>query len=149
MRLCRFERGSAIEIGFYADESVVPLQAAADACGVKITASDSLLSYLPGGDTRGAVVELQKQVEALSNADRDKLAVAVTDVSLLVPVPVPSKLLLLAGNYAKHIEEGGGRAEERAKTFPYVFMKPPLTTLTDPGRPVRIPAVSRDHVDWE
>jgi 2-keto-4-pentenoate hydratase/2-oxohepta-3-ene-1,7-dioic acid hydratase in catechol pathway len=56
---------------------------------------------------------------------------------------------LLAGNYSKHIEEGGGKAEERAKTFPYVFMKPPTTTLTHPGHPVRIPEVSPDHVDWE
>ncbi len=57
--------------------------------------------------------------------------------------------MLLAGNYAKHIEEGGGRAEERARTFPYVFMKPPLTTLTNPGDPIRIPAVSPDFIDWE
>ena len=28
-------------------------------------------------------------------------------------------------------------------------MKPPSTTLTDPGKPVRIPAVSPDHIDWE
>lgn len=28
-------------------------------------------------------------------------------------------------------------------------MKPPLTTLTNPGDPVRIPEVSPDHVDWE
>ncbi len=57
--------------------------------------------------------------------------------------------MLLAGNYSAHIEEGGGRAEERANTFPYVFMKPPLTTLTHPGDPVKVPAVSPDHVDWE
>lgn len=57
--------------------------------------------------------------------------------------------MLLAGNYAEHIEEGGGKAEERAKTFPYVFMKPPSTTLTNPGDPVVIPAVSPDRIDWE
>ncbi|MDP7305410.1 MAG: fumarylacetoacetate hydrolase family protein, partial [Pirellulaceae bacterium] len=61
----------------------------------------------------------------------------------------PRKLFLLAGNYAKHIEEGGGIAAERAETFPYLFMKPPTTTLTDPGRPVIIPNVSPNHVDWE
>jgi 2-keto-4-pentenoate hydratase/2-oxohepta-3-ene-1,7-dioic acid hydratase in catechol pathway len=70
-------------------------------------------------------------------------------VSILVPVANPSKLMLLAGNYSKHIEEGGGKATERAKTFPYVFMKPPLSTLTNPGDPIRIPAVSPDHIDWE
>jgi len=40
-------------------------------------------------------------------------------------------------------------AAERAETFPYVFMKPPTTTLTDPGKPIKIPAVSPDHIDWE
>ena len=71
------------------------------------------------------------------------------DTELLVPVPRPRKLFLLAGNYAKHIEEGGEIAAERAETFPYVFMKPPTTTLTNPGQPVRIPSVSPAHVDWE
>jgi 2-keto-4-pentenoate hydratase/2-oxohepta-3-ene-1,7-dioic acid hydratase in catechol pathway len=28
-------------------------------------------------------------------------------------------------------------------------MKPPTTTLTDPGQPIRIPKISPDHVDWE
>jgi 2-keto-4-pentenoate hydratase/2-oxohepta-3-ene-1,7-dioic acid hydratase in catechol pathway len=70
-------------------------------------------------------------------------------VELLVPIPRPPKLLLLAGNYAKHIEEGGGVAAQRAETFPYVFMKPPTTTLTDPGKPIKIPAGSPDHIDWE
>ncbi len=149
MRLCRFEKDGAGDIGFYDVDTIVPLRAAAQACGVDLQESDSLLSYLPGGSDREAVQELQKQLGSLSDADRSGLAVASSAVSLLVPVPAPSKLLLLAGNYAKHIEEGGGRAEERAKTFPYVFMKPPLTTLTHPGQPVRIPAVSPDHVDWE
>ncbi|MCA9054238.1 MAG: fumarylacetoacetate hydrolase family protein, partial [Planctomycetaceae bacterium] len=54
-----------------------------------------------------------------------------------------------AGNYSQHIEEGGGQARERKETFPYVFMKPPLTTLTNPGDPIRIPEVSPDEIDWE
>lgn len=57
--------------------------------------------------------------------------------------------MLLAGNYSKHVAESGGQVEVRANTFPYVFMKPPLTTLTHPGDPIRIPAVSPDHIDWE
>ena len=40
-------------------------------------------------------------------------------------------------------------AAERAETFPYVFMKPPTTTLTDPGQPVVIPQVSPAAIDWE
>jgi 2-keto-4-pentenoate hydratase/2-oxohepta-3-ene-1,7-dioic acid hydratase in catechol pathway len=68
---------------------------------------------------------------------------------LLVPIPSPRKIFLLAGNYADHIREGGGIATERAETFPYVFMKPPTTTLTNPGAAIRIPSVSPGAIDWE
>jgi len=149
MRLCRFERDARVEIGFYRDDTIIPIRTAAKACGVALGESDSLLSYLPGGEARGAVQDLQSHAGELSDAQLGQSVIPTEDVSLLVPIPSPSKLLLLAGNYAKHIEEGGGRAEERAKTFPYVFMKPPLTTLTHPGAPVRIPEVSPNHVDWE
>jgi 2,4-didehydro-3-deoxy-L-rhamnonate hydrolase len=70
-------------------------------------------------------------------------------VELLTPISTPNKLLLLAGNYNEHLQESGGAATERAETFPYVFSKPPTTTLTDPNKPVVIPKVSPDHVDWE
>ncbi len=76
-------------------------------------------------------------------------AIPTTKAELLVPIPRPNKIFLLAGNYADHIKEGGGIAAERAETFPYVFMKPPTTTLTDPGKPIRIPAVSPGAIDWE
>lgn len=149
MRLCRFTSTGPTQVGFYFDDSVIPLRAAISATGVKLKEWDTLLPYLQGGDQRSAVVELQKAVQGLSAAEREKISLPVSKVQLHVPIANPSKLLLLAGNYAAHIEEGGGRAEERARTFPYVFMKPPLTTLTDPGKPVHIPAVSPKHVDWE
>ena len=148
MRLCRYEQQGVVWIGFYSEDSVIPLTQAAQALSIAVPASDSLLTYLPGGASRAAVRELSAALEK-SDAVRKQLAIPVDSVSLRVPVPNPSKLLLLAGNYSAHIEEGGGKAEERARTFPYVFMKPPLTTLTDPGKPIRIPAVSPDHVDWE
>jgi 2-keto-4-pentenoate hydratase/2-oxohepta-3-ene-1,7-dioic acid hydratase in catechol pathway len=80
---------------------------------------------------------------------RQELAVAIEDVKLLVPIGEPRKILLLAGNYAAHVVERGGTTAERVETFPYVFMKPPTTTLTHPGDPIVIPQVSPDHIDWE
>jgi 2,4-didehydro-3-deoxy-L-rhamnonate hydrolase len=79
----------------------------------------------------------------------DSCRLPTSSVKLLVPVPRPNKLFLLAGNYAAHIEEGGGIAAERAETFPYVFMKPPTTTLTHPGDAIHVPNVSPNHIDWE
>jgi 2,4-didehydro-3-deoxy-L-rhamnonate hydrolase len=149
MRLCRFARDGEVQAGFYFDETVVSLAAAAQLTGQVAPQTDELVSLLPGGADRDAIVTLQNALAELSSDQIAGQAVSVNDVQLLVPNSNPSKLLLLAGNYAKHIEEGGARAEERAKTFPYVFMKPPLTTLTNPGDPILIPEVSPDHVDWE
>jgi 2-keto-4-pentenoate hydratase/2-oxohepta-3-ene-1,7-dioic acid hydratase in catechol pathway len=149
MRLCRFERNGATEVGFYEDDTVTSLKKAAEACSVSLPLETSLVPYLSGGSLRTNVRELESKLSALAADDRSKLAEPVSSVSLLVPIPQPSKLMLLAGNYSKHIEEGGERAKERQETFPYVFMKPPLTTLTHPGKPIRIPAVNPDYVDWE
>jgi len=143
MRLCRYHHEGTDQVGFYKDESVVPLTKAAQATAADLPDSGNLLDFLPGGKAREAVVALEKAI------DGDQLAIPVDDLQLLVPIACPSKLMLLAGNYSKHIEEGGGRAAERNDTFPYVFMKPPLTTLTHPGDPICIPSVSPNHVDWE
>lgn len=146
MRLCRFEIDGQAKAGFYSDDYVIPLSSAAEACGVAVPEDGSLIPLLPGGDARETVQAVQSQ---LPEVDLAGLGLPIDSVRLLVPISAPTKLLLLAGNYAKHIEEGGGRAAERARTFPYVFMKPPLTTLTHPGDPIRIPEISPDHIDWE
>ena len=149
MRLCRFEIQQTPQIGFYDDTTIIPLSAAAVKVGVSVSAMDGLATVLPGGSQRQQVREIQQRLAQLPAGETAALRVPTESVKLLVPIPSPSKLLLLAGNYSKHIEEGGGKAIERAQTFPYVFMKPPLTTLTNPGDPVRIPEVSPNHIDWE
>lgn len=150
MRLCRYEHDGSVNIGFYFDESIIPLHAAADALGAESLPVDgNLLPFLTNGASHTAVKQIEKQLNNLLDEERNELCFDVDDVKLLVPIANPSKLLLLAGNYAAHIEEGGGKAEERAKTFPYIFMKPPLTTLTNPGDAVHIPTISPDRIDWE
>ncbi|MBQ12529.1 MAG: 5-carboxymethyl-2-hydroxymuconate isomerase [Planctomyces sp.] len=149
MRLCRFEQDATTRIGFYTEERIVPLGAAAEILGVEIPDCELLTTFLPGGSGRDAVKALEAALAAADDELCTRLGVATASVQLKVPVANPSKLLLLAGNYSKHIEEGGGQAAERQATFPYVFMKPPLTTLNDPGNPIRIPAISPDHIDWE
>jgi 2-keto-4-pentenoate hydratase/2-oxohepta-3-ene-1,7-dioic acid hydratase in catechol pathway len=149
MRLCRFEANSVTQLGFFDDATIIPLASAAAKTGFSHPPLSDITSALPGGAQRSAVQSLQQQLGQLSANDLTALRVPTDSVKLLVPVPSPTKLLLLAGNYSKHIEEGGGKATERAQTFPYVFMKPPLTTLNHPGDPVRIPEVSPNHIDWE
>ena len=149
MRLCRYDDYGIARAALYSDEAIIPLVSAARANGISIPEADALLPLLPGGNARGAVQELERRLSELSSGERQRLDVPLSESRLLVPIPAPSKLLLLAGNYTKHIEEGGGRAEERARAFPYVFMKPPLTTLTHPDAPVKIPSISPHHIDWE
>lgn len=149
MRLCRFRQDGSPAVGFYDERGVIPIARAARQYAqqtgeeLEIPEGDDLLRFLPHGSVQPAARKLAEWVERFGQA------LAVKNAQLLVPIPRPNKLFLLAGNYAKHIEEGGGVAAQRAETFPYVFMKPPSTTLTDPGKPVVIPAVSPGSIDWE
>ncbi|MBC8355350.1 MAG: fumarylacetoacetate hydrolase family protein [Planctomycetes bacterium] len=156
MRLCRYKFNNQTSVGFYQDDRIVPLSSVAKAHTIAtksatiLPISGSVLPFLPPD---GEAIEATRKLAAFMASDEceltDDMTLAHDQVELLVPIPRPNKLFLLAGNYAKHIEEGGGIAAERAETFPYVFMKPPTTTLTDPGKPVRIPNVSPNHIDWE
>jgi 2,4-didehydro-3-deoxy-L-rhamnonate hydrolase len=155
MRLCRFRLDDLVLTGFFADDRVIPIDQAAEAHGeatgedLELPSSEDLLDFLPpeGAGFEAAQV-LWDWVQALDEDARDELSIHLDDAGLLAPIAEPRKILLLAGNYAKHVVERGGVAAERAETFPYVFLKPP-TTLTHPGEPIVIPLVSPNHVDWE
>jgi 2-keto-4-pentenoate hydratase/2-oxohepta-3-ene-1,7-dioic acid hydratase in catechol pathway len=155
MRVCRFRYQGVEQPGFFADTHVVPLAAAARQYEqtthqqLTLPASDDLLVLLPHGAASDAARQLWGWIERQGNGLSANARLPLAQVQLLVPVPRPNKLFLLAGNYASHIEEGGGVAAERAETFPYVFMKPPTTTLTHPGSPVLIPRISPGAIDWE
>jgi 2-keto-4-pentenoate hydratase/2-oxohepta-3-ene-1,7-dioic acid hydratase in catechol pathway len=117
---------------------------------LQIEPVDDLLDFLPpSGRQLAATRKLARWIDTFHGTLPANVGQATSSVELLVPIGRPNKIFLLAGNYAEHIQEGGGIAEERANTFPYVFMKPPSTTLTDPGKPVRIPAISPNAIDWE
>jgi 2,4-didehydro-3-deoxy-L-rhamnonate hydrolase len=148
MRLCRYQIDDhRSEVGIYDEQSVIPAVAFAG-LHRKSWESANLLDSLPGGHLHENWRNLSRKIGELKPEAIELISIPADDVQLLAPIPTPSKILLLAGNYSRHIEEGGGKAEERAKTFPYVFMKP-ITTLSNPGDPIRIPAVSPDHIDWE
>lgn len=155
MRLCRFRHHDRDQAGFYDEKFILSVAAAASAYTnathekLDLPTGDNLLDLLPGGKANAGA---KKLAEWLAR-NQDGLPAAVKlppeKVELLVPVPRPNKLFLLAGNYGDHIQEAGGIAPERKSTFPYVFLKPASTTLTNPGKPVVIPSSSPAHVDWE
>lgn len=153
MRVCRFEQNGEIIAGYYFDDFIVPIAKAkrrfqdATSEQLHIPHGGDLLPLLPPDGT--GYSDARRLHAWLVDNQESSEQIQTDTVQLLTPIPRPSKIFLLAGNYAKHIEEGGGVAAERAETFPYVFMKPPTTALNDPGAPVVIPAVSPDCIDWE
>jgi 2-keto-4-pentenoate hydratase/2-oxohepta-3-ene-1,7-dioic acid hydratase in catechol pathway len=154
VRISRFEQDGQTKLGFYFDSFVVELAAAAtaynEANSATLDFSDTscILKYLPPEGALAADAELV--ASWLSENDIcDSLKTCCDTVQLLVPIARPNKLFLLAGNYSAHVQEGGEQGIERAETFPYVFMKPPTTTLTNPGQPIQIPKVNPNEVDWE
>lgn len=155
MRICRFLNQGKPATGFYDEDRIVPIAVAAAEFQkatqeqVDLPAGDDLLPLLPHGACHAVTKKLHAWIAENGALVPESATLPTDTVDLLVPIPRPNKLLLLAGNYAKHIEEGGGVASDRTETFPYVFMKPPTTTLTDPCNPIKIPSVSPDHIDWE
>jgi 2-keto-4-pentenoate hydratase/2-oxohepta-3-ene-1,7-dioic acid hydratase in catechol pathway len=156
MRFCRFLHDKRIHAGFYNEKIVVPLSAAAKAYAeathekLAVSEGDDLIALLPpDGKGHAAAAKIAGWVERQADALPAAARIETDKVELLVPIPRPNKLFLLAGNYADHIIEGGGMAPERLETFPYVFMKPPSTTLTDPHKPVIVPSISPNTTDWE
>jgi 2-keto-4-pentenoate hydratase/2-oxohepta-3-ene-1,7-dioic acid hydratase in catechol pathway len=155
MRLCRFGTENQPRVGFYDESRVVPVQEAAAAFRAatgrphELPPSAELLAFLPpDGPGFAAARELAAWVAATPGLPADASLDPAT-TPLMVPVHRPEKIFLLAGNYADHVRESGEMASERAETFPYVFMKPPSTTLTHPGRPIKLPRAAPDAVDWE
>jgi 2-keto-4-pentenoate hydratase/2-oxohepta-3-ene-1,7-dioic acid hydratase in catechol pathway len=142
MRLCRFQGDEGASVGLYGEGGIVPMAKAAREMGLGDCDSADLLDYLP---PEGRLMHVVKEV---GTGKRDAGSEAAAR-RVLVPLPAPKKVVLLAGNYAEHIREQGWQATEREQTFPYFFWKPPSTTLTNPGDPIVLPAISPEHVDWE
>ena len=155
MRLCRIGTEKAPEVAFYTEDRVVSMSAAARAfsraTGESLTLlhSPNLMDYLPPDG--GGVYGLERIWEWLRENPRVDIAAAMPTAKapILLPLPRVNKLLLLAGNYGAHIVERGYSPTERAETFPYVFMKPPSTTLIPTQRAVALPRSAPEGVDWE
>ncbi|MEX2026166.1 MAG: hypothetical protein WEH44_02680, partial [Pirellulaceae bacterium] len=112
MRLCRFLHDQRIQAGFYGEKFVVPLSAAAKAYAeathekLAIPDGDDLMAVLPPeGKSHAAAAKIASWVERQGDGLPAAARIATEKVELLVPVPRPNKLFLLAGNYADHIVE--------------------------------------------
>jgi 2-keto-4-pentenoate hydratase/2-oxohepta-3-ene-1,7-dioic acid hydratase in catechol pathway len=79
----------------------------------------------------------------------DRLAHKFGDVRLDAPIRDVPKLLALAGNFRKHVEESGFRAIQSQDVItPQVFSKPPSTTINAPGGSIALRPANK-FLDWE
>jgi 2-keto-4-pentenoate hydratase/2-oxohepta-3-ene-1,7-dioic acid hydratase in catechol pathway len=143
MKLVTFSTSSdpTPSIGAVHNGNVYDLANCAKALGT--TLPNNVRSLLEAGEAG-----LAKAKEVLSNAvSQGLLCFPESIVTLYAPITNPHKILCLAGNYQEHIQEGGGKAVDKTRITPRVFMKP-ITTLCGDGAPILLPEVSR-WVDYE
>ena len=122
---------------------------------VAATISSSLATRLPG--TLEGLLQagpealdiVRRCAEALEGASELPAVLGPVAGARFLPPLRPGKLICLAGNYAEHIEEGGGaRAPEKETTSPWLFSKPVSTGLIGSGDAVVLPRIT-DSIDWE
>jgi 2,4-didehydro-3-deoxy-L-rhamnonate hydrolase len=145
MRLCRFKYGGQTRWGIYDSQAILAVdRLAAAQLGEAI--GHSWEAALPTDSA--AWEELTAFLTTMISQPSSECESLPTQAAeLLPPVSNPAKILLLAGNYIEHVLEQGGIAAEKQRTFPYVFMKPPSTTLVGSGVPFRLPVAPHkmDH----
>lgn len=98
-----------------------------------------------GGDALQVVKKFLEMQPDFGGLER----LPVQEIILQAPVPDARKLILLAGNYVKHISEVGFRVPPSGeKVTPQFFMKPPSTTIIGPEQPICL-STHNTWVDWE
>lgn len=146
MKLATYTLGDYTKVGVVLDEQIYDLAACMEGLGKSDpTLATSTLLFLETGP-EGMDAAQEAVVWAQSNGG-DELVHALGDVTLNAPLPCPGKMLCLAGNYAEHIQEGGGTYVGKEKMIPRFFSKP-CTSIIGTGAPVRIPP-SVAWADWE
>jgi len=145
MKLVSFDDSGQAKLGALVNDKILDLsvtyETAASNANKRLLAS--MMSFLKHGDK---AFDAAKKTIEFAKLNPNKAT--WSDGKLLAPVPNPSKIMLIAGNYAEHIREGGGTALEKQKTTPRVFMKPPSTTVIAHEESIIIPP-NAVWIDWE
>ena len=115
MRIARFEHAGSVHVGIV-DQ---------DEQQIEVAQGDDVLAVADGSATATGT------------------RVALADVRLLAPIPVPPNFLAIGLNYADHVNESGHDRPE----FPIFFNKQ-RTCVTGPFDPIHVPRASK-VVDYE
>ena len=129
MRLVTFDKGGRAVLGVRKGDAVVDLS----------VAGPDLPGDWPAIFAAGA---LHRVAEAVAGAGPEAL-IPADEVTLMVPIPRPPKILCIGLNYRSHAEETGMAIPD----YPIVFTRYP-TSLTAHDTPLLRPAAS-DNFDFE
>ncbi|MBX3011042.1 MAG: fumarylacetoacetate hydrolase family protein [Caldilineaceae bacterium] len=145
MRLATYFDQQQLLVGAVVGDQIYDLAAALQASGKGDAAlATSVVTLLTGGQ---AALDQANAAIAWAQAQGAPVGKPLSSVKLAAPIPCPGKLLCLAGNYASHIEEGGGKFAGKEKMIPRFFIKP-CDTVIGTGGAIRIPP-STGFADWE
>jgi 2,4-diketo-3-deoxy-L-fuconate hydrolase len=143
MKIATYHHGAITQVGVVKDGNIYDLAKCLAATDGDVTFAASTLAFFAGGDA--AVAAAQSAINTVQNDPA--LMQPLKAVKLAAPLPCPGKLLCLAGNYAAHIQEGGGTFVGKEKMIPRFFSKP-CSTVIATGEAIRVPA-STGFADWE
>ena len=123
MQLATYEGLDGVRVGVVEGDQIWDLAPAAEASGLVDTADvTDMRALLETGEA--GLDAVRATTMWATNNNRSDLSVSLQEVTLLAPLPCPGKLMCLAGNYASHIEEGGGSYIGKEKMIPRFFIKP-------------------------
>lgn len=145
MKLATFMKNGKSSVGTVVGGGrlIIDLQEAARANGKDQDVFADMITFL---ESNGRGREMAQYL--INRGGIDNWALKLEQVRLLAPVPSPRKLFAVAGNYAEHIEEGGGVLMPQDKETPRIFMKPASSAVIGQGDSIRIPPVAQ-AIDWE
>ncbi len=145
MKLATYLHANEPTVGAVLEDQIYDLAACLQASGQgDPSLATSMLRLLAAGEAGLASAQAALTWAQLHDTT---LAQPLTATTLLAPIPCPGKLLCLAGNYASHIQEGGGTYIGKEKMIPRFFSKP-CTSIIGTNDTVRIPP-SVAWADWE
>jgi len=90
-------------------------------------------------------------LDGLSESEKDRATFTLDSITLLAPIPRPTKNVMCLGlNYADHVAETSAAAQREAKLpdYPIVFTKN-VTSVTGPDAEVPYDPRASEQLDWE
>ena len=141
MRFVRFFSEEEPHLGVAENDHIFDLTAASQELhGDRLTSPIQLM---------GDAISLDLLARLATFASEDRFTSRRRDVRLDAPIRDVPKLLALAGNFRKHVEESGFRAVQSQDIItPQVFLKPPSTTINAPGGSIALRPRNK-FLDWE